>query len=290
MLPSRFTLHRPPSVEAAIELLDKYGEAATPFAGGTELLVAMKARALRYDHVVDLKRIASLRGVQRLANGGAMIGALSTHRELSSDPVLRQVLPTYGALSSNIANVRIRASGTIGGNLCFAEPHADPPAYLCAADAVAHLAGPRGKRELALSRFLTGEFSTMRAHDEILTGIEIPPSAATGRIAYESVGHLERPAVNVACRADDLDGQQRFRFVVGAACGRPTELPDLVGHPVPADDSEAGLRIRDLAETACEKLTDVVDDLFGSADYKRHLACVLICRTFMKIRSMEVRQ
>ncbi|MGD9945930.1 MAG: xanthine dehydrogenase family protein subunit M [Burkholderiaceae bacterium] len=290
MLPSRFALHRPPSVEAAIELLDRHGEAATPFAGGTELLVAMKARALRYDHVVDLKKITSLRGVRRLADGGAMIGPLSTHRELSSDPVLAEVLPTYGALSSNIANVRVRASGTIGGNLCFAEPHADPPTYLCAADAVVHLAGPRGERALPLARFLTGEFSTARAHDEILTGIEIPPSAVTSRIAYESIGHLERPAVNVACRADDLDGQRRFRFVVGAACGRPTELPALTGQLPASDEVEAGIRIRQLAEAACDKLGDVADDLFGSADYKRHLAAVLICRTFMKIRSMEVRQ
>lgn len=289
MLPSRFALHRPRAVEEALELLEKYGEAAAPFAGGTELLVAMKARVLRYDHIVDLKAIQPLRGVQRLPDAGVMIGALSTHRELSSDPILREALPTYGLLSRDVANARVRASGTIGGNLCFAEPHADPPAYLCIADAVMHLVGPAGRREIALSEFLTGEFSTDRAHDEILIGIRVPPSACTSRIAYESIGHLERPAVNVACRADSGDGGTRFRFVVGAACGRPTELPSLPDHLAIMSGEEQLMHIEEYAGATCDELDDVADDLFGSADYKRHLARVLVRRTLRKVLSMEAR-
>jgi len=258
MLPARFELHRPGSVAEALALLAAHGDDATPYAGGTELLVAMKARVLRYGHVVDLKRIKELHGVSARADGTIVIGALATHHQLANHPLLREKLPAYAALSANVANIRVRVAGTLGGNLCFAEPHADPPALLCALGAVAVLAGAAGERRVAMADFILGEFTTARAENELLVRIEIPALPAGARAAYRAFGHLERPAAGVAALRG-ADGS--WAFWAGAVCGRPT------------------LFARDPAEAprAAEAL-EAHDDIHGSAEYKRHLVGVLARR------------
>lgn len=277
MLPPRFELHRPATLEAAVELLVRHGEDASPYAGGTELLIAMKARVLRFGHLVDIKRIAELRGVDTGADGTVSIGALCTHHELAGDAVIRERIPAYADLSNNIANIRVRVAGTIGGNLCFAEPHADPPALLCALGANVHLAGPRGARAMPLEDFIEGELSTARASDELMVRIEIPAAAVGARAAYKSFGHLERPALGVAAFATPARGGYRWRLRASGLCGRPTPLAacEAAMAGLPLDEALQALD-RHAAEDASRLETD--DDLQGSADYKRHLVTVLARR------------
>lgn len=258
MLPARFALHRPETLEAALALLAEHGEDATPYAGGTELLVAMKARVLRYAHVVDIKRVAGLQGVARRADGTLVIGALATHHQLSQHALVREALPAYAALSADVANIRVRVAGTLGGNLCFAEPHADPPALLSALGARVALAGPDGERVLPVAEFIEGEFSTARRDGELLTRIEIPAPAAGTRAAYRAFGHLERPAAGVAAVRG---GDGRWQFWAGAAVPRPTFLGASTDEAVAA---AAGIEAH--------------DDIHGSAEYKRHLVAVLARR------------
>lgn len=277
MLPRRFNLHRPARIEDAVELLAEYGDDASPYAGGTELLIAMKARVLSYAHIVDLKGIAELRGVSARSDGGLSIGALATHHELANDPLVRERLPAYALLSSNVANIRVRATGTLGGNLCFAEPHADPPAMLCALNAELVLASPAGERRMPLAEFILGELSTARATDEVLARIEVPGLPAGARAAYRAFGHLERPAVGVAAVAVPLGKGYEWRLRVGSICGRPAALPGLENamRGLPAADALAAL-----AEGAEQAAADVEadDDIRGSAEYKRHLVGVLARR------------
>jgi aerobic carbon-monoxide dehydrogenase medium subunit len=278
MLPARFNLHRPDSVGEALGLLARHGEDASPYAGGTELLIAMKSRVVRFDHIVDLKRISALRGVAARPDGGVSIGALCTHHQLANDPLVRERLPAYSQLSANIANIRVRVAGTLGGNLCFAEPHADPPALLCALDAEAVLVGPAGERRLVLRDFIVGELSTARADHELLQRIEVPSLPQGARAAYRAFGHLERPAVGVAAVAIPHGKGHAWRFFAGAICGRPTALTPLEeamdGKP-PADALAA---LDTVAESAAAQL-EAHNDLRGSAEYKRHLVTVLARRT-----------
>lgn len=276
MLPHPFQHHRPQRLEEALELLSRYGDAATPYAGGTELLLAMKARVLRYDHLVDIKRIDALRGITDHA-GEVVIGALSTHFTLANDRIVRQVLPAYAHLSENVANIRVRAQGTIGGNLCFAEPHADPPTLLCALDASLTLQGPAGERRVPMREFIEGEFTTVRGSDEILCDIRIPRPAADARFAYRSFGHLERPAVSIAVGYVPVGDKPAYRIFAGALTSAPTELAQLA-------DRLAGVPPEELAASLASHATASIselhteDDLLGSADYKRHLAGVLLQR------------
>jgi carbon-monoxide dehydrogenase medium subunit len=237
----------------------------------------MKARVLNYAHIVDLKGIAELRGISLLPGGALSIGALSTHHELAGNAVVKQYLPAYAALSANVANIRVRAMGTLGGNLCFAEPHADPPALLCALGAELVLAGPSGERRMLLADFILGELSTARADDEILLRIEVPPQPGNARAAYRAFGHLERPAVGVAVVAHPLKQGFNWRIRVGSVCGRPTALTDVeqAMHGLGADDALAALGAS--AEKSASKV-EADDDLRGSAEYKRHLIGVLARR------------
>jgi carbon-monoxide dehydrogenase medium subunit len=258
MLPARFELHRPESVAEALALLSEFGEDATFYAGGTELLVALKARVLRYGHVVDIKRIGALHGISVREDGTLVIGALATHHQLANHPLVRERFPAYAALSADVANIRVRVAGTLGGNLCFAEPHADPPALLCALNARVVLAGSGGERTVPMAEFILGEFTTARADGELLVRVEIPrmPDGATA--AYRAFGHLERPAVGVAAMRA---GNGRWQFWVGAISAHPTLL-----ECAPEEVAEAAAQI------------DADDDLHGSAEYKRHLVGVLARR------------
>ena len=121
----RFRLEEPESVAEAAELLGRFGESAKVYAGGTELLLAMKEGLVQYERLINVKKFTGLSDVTT-ADGTFVIGALCTHHQLENSPVLRDKLPALTKLEQNVANVRVRQVGTIGGNICFAEPHADP--------------------------------------------------------------------------------------------------------------------------------------------------------------------
>ncbi len=258
MLPARFELHRPETIADALALVAGHGDDATFYAGGTELLVALKARVLRYGHVVDIKRIDALRGIAAREDGTLVIGALATHHQIATHPLVLERLPAYAALSADVANIRVRVAGTLGGNLCFAEPHADPPALLCALDARVVLANADGERTVPMREFILGEFTTARTDGELLLRIEVPPLPSGATAAYRAFGHLERPAVGVAALRKARGGWQ---FWVGAIAGRPAVLECA---PEEVEAAAAGLEAH--------------DDMHGSAEYKRHLVGVLARR------------
>ena len=130
-----FTLHRPGSVGQASRLLAGLGDDGAAYCGGTELLLAMKLGLASYEHLVDLKRVDALRGITQTGDG-VRIGAASTHREIETSATLHAAYPELCAMIAQVANVRVRSVGTLGGNLCFADPHSDPASFLIAAGAV----------------------------------------------------------------------------------------------------------------------------------------------------------
>lgn len=274
MLPRRFALHRPGTLAEAFDLMARHGEDAAVYAGGTELMIALKARVLQYGHLIDLKGLAALKEIRR--DGDMLvIGALASHHAIATHSLVRQIAPSYAALSNNIANIRVRCAGTLGGNLCFAEPHADPPALLAALGARVRLEGPGGMRELAVADFTLGAFETARTPDEILTAIVVP--AQPVRAAYRRFGHLERPAVGAAVVVQAESRRcASAQLWLGALGGAPIRLASA--------DALTGLPLDELAEAlpaaaAAEiEAVPAMDDLHGGADYKRHLALVLLRR------------
>jgi len=271
----RFDVHRATSVAEAVQLRGRFGKDAAIYAGGTELLIAMKMGVARWPHLIDVKTIASL-GEITTTNDTLRIGATATHWDIERNALVARALPALARLEANVANVRVRAAGTLGGNLAFAEPHADPPAMLIALGARVVLEGKGGSRSLAVAELITGMYETAIGADEIIVAIEIPIPAKDARIAYLKFQVLERPSVGVAAVATLRDG--RFAGAPTVVVGAADEIPRVVptAQFAGADARDPGTReaIAEAARDAVEPLAD----LAGGVEYKRHLVGVFAQR------------
>ncbi len=276
----RFEVHRATTVEEAIELRGTYGDDAAIYAGGTELLLAMKMGVARWPHLIDVKPIAALRGVS-VTGGILRVGAAVTHWDIERDANVRRLLPAFARLEANVANVRVRAAGTLAGNLAFAEPHADPPALLMALGARVVLHGKTGERTLPIDEFVTGMYQTALEPDEIVVAIDIPVPPEGTRAAYVKFQILERPSVGVAIVAA-VSGAS-FAGAPAVVVGAVDEMPKradvraLTGAPV-ADDGTADA----LAEAARAAVSPIAD-LAGSEEYKTHLVGVFARRALAEL-------
>jgi len=271
----RFDVHRVTSVAEAVALRQRFGEDAAIYAGGTELLLAMKMGVARWPHLIDVKPIGSLAQISA-STDTLRIGATATHWDIERNPLVAEALPALAQLEANVANVRVRAAGTLAGNLAFGEPHADPPSMLIALGARVLLEGRAGSRSVAVAEFITGMYETALAADEVIVAIEIPLPGKNVRAAYVKFQILERPSVGVAALGTVRDG----RFV-----GAPTVVVgavDEMARPVPtaqfagADARDAGTleAVADAARAAVEPIAD----LAGSVEFKRHLVGVITQR------------
>jgi aerobic carbon-monoxide dehydrogenase medium subunit len=275
MIP-RFSLARPRTLGEAFEAFAAADGEGAYIAGGTELLQVMKMGFAQFETLIDIKGIAELHGIEA-SDGNLRIGAATTHRSIERSADVLTAFSGLVELERQVANVRVRSTGTLGGNLAFAEPHSDPATLLLASDARVELSGPGGDRALSLSEFILGPLATAREPEEILTGIRIPAARAGEGRAYGKFAFFERPAASVAVRLSVRDGAIDEATV---AVGSLTEVPTIVEAAgralVGATTDPAGLdRGIEVAGAAFGEL-DAVEDLNGSADYKRHLAAVLL--------------
>jgi carbon-monoxide dehydrogenase medium subunit len=276
-----FDLHRPRSVEEATELVDAYGEDAAFYCGGTELLLLLKLRFASFGHLVDLKRIDELKGV-RANDGMLVVGAAVTHRELERSDLVRDWLPSLATMERGVANLRVREVGTLGGNLCFSDPHSDPATFLLALDAeVECRRGGESVRRMPVSDFVVGPYQTSLRPGEVLTSVRIPEPPEGAAVAHAKFTFHERPTATLACLAHVVDTTVvEARIAVGSVGPRPVRATTaeqmLSGAPV--SELDQGLLVQ-AGERAAEAAAPV-DDANGSAEYKAQLVRVLVGRTF----------
>jgi carbon-monoxide dehydrogenase medium subunit len=274
----RFTIHQPKTPVEAAQMLAEFGDNGRAYAGGTELLLAMKHDLLRYEHLVDVKTIAGLDKIE-LKNGALMIGSAATHRAIEHSGPVKQNLPVLADMENKVANVRVRASGTLGGNLCFAEPHSDPATLLLALGAKVNVQGKSAARALGIEQLITGAYETSLAPDEILINVEIPVPPKSQRQAYLKFQLKERPTLGLALVLDiDGDTIKKACAVVGSVSAVPTRSDKADGLLTGAK-AQVEKQLADAAE-ALAQAADPVDDLEGGADYKRHLVGVFLKRAF----------
>jgi carbon-monoxide dehydrogenase medium subunit len=280
----RFRLEEPQSVAEVSDLLGRFGDSAKVYAGGTELLLAMKEGLVRYERLINVKE---LKGLSEVAtdNGTVRIGALCTHRQLETSPLLQQELPSVVQLEKNVANVRVREAGTIGGNLCFAEPHADPGTLLMALGAKMVAEKSSAKREIAAEDFFVDAYETSLAPDELLTQIGIPMPRASSRSAYLKFGYLERPSVGVALALTVKDGAiNDARIAVGCAGPAPRRVAEAEAL-LNGKSTEEATRNLLSAGAIAGRAAQAISDLHGSQEYKEHIVGVLLKRAFQSLVS-----
>ena len=221
-----------------------------PYAGGTELVPAMGLGLRRPAAIVDLKRVEALKGIEVDAEAGTVtIGAAVTHRRLSDHPGVRKHLATLAGAASRVGNARVRSTGTVGGNLCFAEPRSDLGCVLVALGASAEVRSAGGARTLSIDELIVGAFETSLEPEEILSTVTVPFEPAG--MSYWKLQSYERPTLGVALVVTD----SQWEATVGAATERPTRV-------VLAAGDTAGL-------AAFVDGLELSDDMTGPPDYKR---------------------
>ncbi len=267
-----FTVHRPGSVGQASRLLADLGDDAAAYCGGTELLLAMKLGLASYEHLVDLKRVHGLRGID--TDGDLVrIGAATTHREIETSAALRDRYPEMCAMISQVANLRVRSVGTLGGNLCFADPHSDPASFLLTVGA--RLVCQRGDvlRRVPAAEFLTGLYETALAPGELLVAVELPARPDRTGLSHLRMKLTERPVVTVTVLVTRTDRGEvaQARLIVGSVGSVPfaADTASVVG----AGPADFGVRAEACAEAAAGACTPLPDGE-ASPDYLRHLVRV----------------
>lgn len=278
MKPRRFEFHSPASIEDALALAERHEDEFMFYAGGTEALIGLKERVIGAEHVVNLKKIPGLDEI-RFNEGKLHIGALVTHQEIADSPLVQEVLPGYAALSNNVANIRVRSAGTLAGNLCFAEPNADPPSLLAALDAEVVLVGAQGARSVPVREYFEGPYSTVREDTEFMKEIVIPINKDS-RCAYRKVVYLNRPSAGVAAVRNVVNGKPAWEVWAGAITGMPERLNQVCALLDELDVVDEARVMDAAAQDMAER--DVMEGVYGSESYRKHLVAVLAVRSAME--------
>jgi carbon-monoxide dehydrogenase medium subunit len=277
MIPPAFDYHAPRSVGEALHLLGTLGSDAKLLAGGHSLLPMMKLRFAQPAHLIDLNRIAELRGVCEDGNT-VIVGAMTVENDIIASPVLQARLPLLVEAARQIADPQVRNRGTIGGDLAHGDPANDHPALALALDASLTLQGPGGRRSVAAADFFLGTYMTALAEDEILVDIRMPAFAAKTGYSYTKLkrktGDWATAAAAVVLR---LDG--------GVVSHVRIALTNLAPAALRATDAEAGLLGQPLTEAAivaaanaAMAVCDPAADLRGDVEYKTAMAGQMVQR------------
>jgi aerobic carbon-monoxide dehydrogenase medium subunit len=279
MIPAAFEYLAPTSVEDALAALAEHGDDAKIIAGGQSLLPVLRMRLNAPEWVIDLGRIASLRGIR---DGGdhLVIGAMTTHHEVGQDPLVHENALLIAKAITHLADAQVRHRGTFGGALAHADPAGDLGAPTLALGATFVVQGSGGTRSVPASEFFVDLFETAISDDEILTEVHVPKRAGWGA-SYEKfvrVAH-QWPIVAVAA-AVRMEGDTIAEARIGLTNMGSTPLraeaaeQALVGQPANAEGVAA-------AAAAAADGTNPPSDLNGDADYRRHLAGVLTRRAVL---------
>lgn len=225
MYPATFDYSAPTTVDDVVRLLAEHGDQAKLLAGGHSLLPLMKLRFAQPTHVVDLRRVSSLRGVHR--DGATLvIGPMTTYAELAGSRDVFDVAPSITDAASHIGDPQVRNRGTFGGSLAHADPAADLPAVAIALGASLVAVGIQGRRTISADDFFSGLYSTALTPGELLAEVRIPISATRSGSAYARRPHpASRFALVGAAATIDLERMshrvQRARVAITGLADKP---------------------------------------------------------------------
>lgn len=272
MIPVPFEYERATSIEDALAKLAAGGKF---IAGGHSLVPLMKLRLSEPGRLVDIARIPGLSGVRE--NGGRIeIGATTVHHDIAASALLRDKCPMIAEAAAEIGDAQVRNRGTIGGSIAHADPSADFPAVMLAADAEVQIRGAKGPRTVKAPAFFQGFYTVDLQPSEIITGVTFTPvrSAAYVKL-HQRASHYA--VVGVAAALDIKGGViQSARIGLTGATTHAVRLTDI-------EKKLAGQQatvevIAGAARSAGEGIADVNADLHASADYRRAMMAVFTRR------------
>jgi CO/xanthine dehydrogenase FAD-binding subunit len=272
-----FRLHRPEALSGALELLDALGD-CRPIAGGTDLLLLLRDGTFRARHLVDVTGIEEMRGIS-LEDGEIRIGAATPLSEVTASELVAEMAPALADAVSQIGSVQTRNQGTIGGNICNASPAADSAQPLLVFDARLDVSSKAGKRSIPVGELFAGPKVNSLERGELVTAIRIPEPPKGSGASFQKLGRRRGSTLSVVNAAAyvELDGGRcsAARLALGAIAATPIRVPSAEGLLVGREPTEA---VVEAAASACRECVSPVDDIRGSAGYRRDMSAVLMRR------------
>ncbi len=273
-----FELAEPASLAEAIKLLDPDDPSVRPIAGGTALMLMMKAGVYRPARLVSLRAIRELRAIEAQPDGALTIGALTPLSVLERSAAVRAHAPVVTATLRTLSNVRVRNVATIGGHLAHADPHMDLPPVLIALGAHIAVAGSAGARTIRVEDLFAGYFETVLRRDELITAVVVPAQGSRRAVYLKCTTRAvhDWPALGVAVSLDrDGTSLRDARIVISAATEKPIRLPG--AEAALRDGGSDDVVLRRAGDAAAEE-AETISDGQGSAAYKRQLVRVYVRR------------
>ncbi|MFQ5693480.1 MAG: FAD binding domain-containing protein, partial [Nitrospinota bacterium] len=220
----------PATLEEACERLSEGGEGVKVVGGGVALSILMKQRIFQPARLVSVRRIPGFDAVRHEAGKGLILGAGALHRTVETASVVRERCPLLSEVMGQVANVRIRCMGTLGGELAHGDPHSDPPPVLIGLGARAVARSVRGEREIPFSDFFTGYLESALAEDEILKEVVIPdpsPGVRTAYLKFTPNSSTDWPCLGVAAFLDRDEGGacRSLDLIFGSVTEVPFRVP-----------------------------------------------------------------
>jgi CO/xanthine dehydrogenase FAD-binding subunit len=274
-----FEMIEPRTKEEACQWLDRFKGKARPYAGGTDLLVELKAGRVKLDALVNLKSIRGLDKIRFSGKNGLAIGALATWTDLLESDAVSAHYPLLQKAAESMGSMQIRNVATLAGNICHASPAANGPIPLLLYDAVCLVQGIKEERIIPVGKLFAGVQKTSLKHDEIVTEIQLPlpPSGAKGsfhKFAQRKAMELPVVAVGTLCRTSG-GAWTEVRLALGAVAKKPFRAQKTEKFLLKKKTDEKTLRLAaEMAAGECAPITD----LRASKEYRLELVKELVFR------------
>jgi CO/xanthine dehydrogenase FAD-binding subunit len=276
-----FEYVRAKTVEEACSLISQYSDEGKVLAGGQSLITLLRQKLISPSYLIDIKGISDLDYIRFDEKKGLSMGGLTTHRAIERSSFIQKKYPVLSEMEMSVASVQTRNWGTIGGNLCCADPIGDAAPTLIALKAQIKLLSLRGERTVPLQGFFTDYFTTILEPDELLTEIQLPPPVDHTGAVYMKFSTIEAGIKVVSVSAlITLDSSKRTctdaRIVMSAVAPVPFNAEKAGKHLLGKSINEQ--LIEEAAQMASDE-TDPTSDVHASAEYRREISKVMVRRT-----------
>jgi carbon-monoxide dehydrogenase medium subunit len=267
-------------VDEAVSLLERGGPTARVLAGGTDIIVQARERKRHVELLVDIKPISETQDLSYDADVGLTVGAALPCYKLYNDETVKRLYPALVEPATVIGGVAIQGRASLGGNLCNSGPAADSIPAMMVLEGKANIAGPKGRRTVALEDFCTGPGRNVLAEGEFVVSLSFPPPQPGAGAAWQRFIPRNEMDIAVTNAASNIrlegDSVRWARIAIGGVAPTPLMVPDaaaaLVGKPLTEDTIKA-------AGEAAKNTARPIDDMRGSVLQKKHLSAVLVERT-----------
>ncbi len=272
----RFDYYQPESLKEAFKLMEKLKGDALYVAGGTDVIVRIKQKAIEPEALISLRGVEELKEIRE--NGGLSLGAGVLFREIEGSGQIRQQFQALHEAACVLANPQIRNVATVGGNLCNAAPSADSAPPLLILEAEVELEGPGGKRKMMLEDLFTGPGQTAKEPEEVMTRIIIPAQGMNTGTAFMKIGRVSQDIAiaNAAALVSLEEGVcNKCRLAVGAVAPVPLRLKS-IEEKIEGQKIEEEL-LQEVEKMVCEAVSPITD-VRSTAEYRRAVSGVLVKR------------